>query len=168
MGTIALHLPKVHGVNFLVRRGRPVEDWFIGNANIFTIKERKKLLKNDCGEKPKDICARFYSEVSDKDQVTRMQYLDINMWLMGDILLKADKMSMAHSLELRVPFLDKKVMELAETIPLDKRVDLCNTKLALRSAASKNTSKKDVGKSRSSDFPCPFACGLKRINITLL
>lgn len=160
LGTIALHLPKVHGVNFLVRRGRPVEDWFIGNANIFTIKERKKLLKNDCGENPKDICARFYSEVSDKDQVTRMQYLDINMWLMGDILLKADKMSMAHSLELRVPFLDKKVMELAETIPLDKRVDLSSTKLALRSAASKTLPKKTSEKPKLG-FPVPIRVWLK-------
>ncbi len=160
IGKIALHLPKVHGINFLVRRGCPVEDWFIGNANIFTKKERAKLLKNDVGEKPKDICAKFYAEVADRDQVTRMQYLDINMWLMGDILLKADKMSMAHSLELRVPFLDKNVMSLAQTIPLSKRVDLSSTKLALRKAASKTLPDKTSQKPKLG-FPVPIRVWLK-------
>ena len=160
IGSIAMCLPKVHGVNFLVRRGRPVEDWFIGNANIFSMKERKKILKNDMGVKPKSICSKFYGEVADKDQVTRMQYLDINMWLMGDILLKADKMSMAHSLELRVPFLDKEIMKLAETIPLNKRVNLQNTKLALRKAAAKTLPSKTSEKPKLG-FPVPIRVWLK-------
>lgn len=160
VGKIAMHLPKVHGVNFLVRRGRPVEDWFIGNANIFSAKERKKLLKNDLSPTPKSVTAKFYSEVSDKDEVTRMQYLDINMWMMGDILLKADKMSMAHSLELRVPFLDKEVMKLAQRLPLDKRVDLSNTKLALRRAAGKTLPEKTSEKPKLG-FPVPIRVWLK-------
>lgn len=160
LGSIAMHLPKIHGVNFLVRRGRPVEDWFIGNANIFSKKERKALLKNDQAPKPSDICAKFYSEVADKDEVTRMQYLDINMWMMGDILLKADKMSMSHSLELRVPFLDKEVMKLAQTIPLERRVDLTSTKLALRKAAAKTLPKKTSEKPKLG-FPVPIRVWLK-------
>ena len=155
LGSIAMHLPKVHGVNFLVRRGRPVEDWFIGNANIFSYAERKKLLKKECGEKPSKLCSKFYKEVSDKHEVTRMQYLDINMWLMGDILLKADKMSMAHSLELRVPFLDKEIMKLAQTLPLNKRVSISNTKLALRKAASKTLPEKTSEKPKLG-FPVPI------------
>ena len=160
LGKIALCLPKVHGVNFLVRRGNPVDDWFIGNANIFSFKERKQLLKNEVGVKPQEICSKFYKEVADKDQITRMQYLDINMWLMGDILLKADKMSMAHSLELRVPFLDKKVMELAQTIPLSKRVNLLSTKLALRKAAAKTLPQKTSEKPKLG-FPVPIRVWLK-------
>ena len=160
MGAIAMHLPKVHGINFLVRRGRPVEDWFIGNANIFTKKERKALLKNDVAPAPKKVCEKFYSEVADKDEVTRMQYLDINMWMMGDILLKADKMSMSHSLELRVPFLDKEVMKLAQTLPLSRRVNLSNTKLALRKAAAKTLPSKTSEKPKLG-FPVPIRVWLK-------
>ncbi len=160
LGSIAMHMPKIHGVNFLVRRGRPVEDWFIGNANIFTKKERKALLKNDLAPAPKKICEKFYSEVKDKDEVTRMQYLDINMWMMGDILLKADKMSMSHSLELRVPFLDKEVMRLAETIPLSRRVNLTNTKLSLRKAAAKTLPSKTSEKPKLG-FPVPIRVWLK-------
>ncbi len=160
LGLVAMHLPKIHGINFLIRRGRPVEDWFIGNANIFSKKERAKLLKSDKAPAPREICKKFYSEVSDKDEVTRMQYLDINMWMMGDILLKADKMSMAHSLELRVPFLDKEIMSLAQTIPLDKRVNLSNTKLALRRAASKTLPSKTSEKPKLG-FPVPIRVWLK-------
>ena len=160
LGAIAMRLPKIHGVNFLVRRGRPVEDWFIGNANIFTKKERKALLKNDLAPAPKKVCEKFYSEVADKDEVTRMQYLDINMWMMGDILLKADKMSMSHSLELRVPFLDKEVMKLAQTLPLSRRVNLTNTKLALRKAAAKTLPQKTSEKPKLG-FPVPIRVWLK-------
>ena len=160
LGKIAMKCPKIHGVNFLIRRGRPVDEWFIGNANIFSKKERSKLLKNDLAPAPAKVCEKFYSEVSDCDEVTRMQYLDINMWMMGDILLKADKMSMAHSLELRVPFLDKEVMKLAETIPLDKRVNLLSTKLALRAAASKTLPSKTSEKPKLG-FPVPIRVWLK-------
>ncbi len=89
-----------------------------------------------------------------------MQYLDINMWLMGDILLKADKTSMANSLELRVPFLDKKVMELAETIPLNCRVSTKTTKLALRKAAEKTLPKLTAEKDKLG-FPVPIRVWLK-------
>jgi asparagine synthase (glutamine-hydrolysing) len=101
------------------------------------------------------LCKKFYDEVSDKDTITKMQYLDMHMWLMGDILLKADKTSMANSLELRVPFLDKKVLELALTIPVNCRVNTKTTKLALRLAAEKTlpelTAKKD-----KLGFPVPI------------
>lgn len=69
------------------------------------------------------------------DDLTKKQYLDLKLWLAGDILLKADKMSMAHSLELRVPFLDVEVMKVGETIPPKFRVNNGTTKLALREAA---------------------------------
>lgn len=51
-----------------------------------------------------------------------MQFIDMNFWLPGDILSKADKLSMAHSLELRVPFLDKEVFETASKIPVSNRI----------------------------------------------
>ena len=152
------YLPKVHGINYLIRRGKTIEERYIGNANIFTKKERDTLLKSEAAKsapQPKILCDKFYDEVANKDDVTKMQYLDINMWLMGDILLKADKTSMANSLELRVPFLDKKVMELAATLPLDCRVNTVSTKLALRSAAEKTLPRITAQKDKLG-FPVPI------------
>lgn len=160
---ICEHLPQKHGINYLVRRGKTIEERFIGNANIFSVKERNSILKSVVAKnavEPKVLCDKFYKEVSDKDSVTKMQYLDINMWLMGDILLKADKTSMANSLELRVPFLDKNVMELASTIPLSCRVDTVSTKLALRKAAEKTLPKRTATKDKLG-FPVPIRVWLR-------
>ncbi len=160
---ICEHFPKKHGINYLVRRGKTIEERFIGNANIFSLNERNSILKSVVAKNavsPHILCDRFYSEVADKDDVTKMQYLDINMWLMGDILLKADKTSMANSLELRVPFLDKKVMELASTIPLESRVNTVTTKLALRKAAEKTLPKRTATKDKLG-FPVPIRVWLK-------
>ena len=163
IGKICEHLPQKHGINYLVRRGKTIEERFIGNANIFSFKERNELLKSEKAKnavEPSLLCKKFYDEVSDKDTVTKMQYLDINMWLMGDILLKADKTSMANSLELRVPFLDKKVMEFAQTIPLKNRVNTVTTKLALRKAAEKTLPPLTANKDKLG-FPVPIRVWLK-------
>lgn len=160
---ICEHLPQKHGINYLVRRGKTIEERFIGNASIFSVKERNAILKSETAKRaaaPQVLCDKFYKEVADKDDITKMQYLDINMWLMGDILLKADKMSMANSLELRVPFLDKKVLELAETIPLNCRVSTKTTKLALRKAAEKTIPKLTAEKDKLG-FPVPIRVWLK-------
>ena len=151
-------LPQIRGINYLVRRGKTIEERYIGNANIFSKKERDSILKSQKAKSappPKVLCDRFYDEIANKDDVTKMQYLDINMWLMGDILLKADKTSMANSLELRVPFLDKKVLELALTLPLDCRVNTETTKLALRRAAEKTLPRVTAQKDKLG-FPVPI------------
>ena len=163
IGKICEHLPQKHGINYLVRRGKTIEERFIGNASIFSRKERNAILKSDIAKRapaPQVLCDKFYREVANKDDITKMQYLDINMWLMGDILLKADKTSMANSLELRVPFLDKKVLELAETIPLNCRVNTKTTKLALRKAAEKTLPKLTAEKDKLG-FPVPIRVWLK-------
>lgn len=160
---ICEHLPQKHGINYLVRRGKTIEERFIGNASIFSLRERNALLKSSAAKNapaPQVLCDKFYSEVKDKDDITKMQYLDINMWLMGDILLKADKTSMANSLELRVPFLDKNVMKLAETIPLNCRVSTKTTKLALRKAAERTLPKLTAEKDKLG-FPVPIRVWLK-------
>ncbi len=152
------YLPQIHGVNYLVRRGKTIEERYIGNANIFSKNERDQLLKADASKAvppPKVLCDKYYDEIANKDDVTKMQYLDINMWLVGDILLKADKTSMANSLELRVPFLDKKVLELALTLPLECRVNTITTKLALRRAAEKTLPPLTAQKDKLG-FPVPI------------
>lgn len=147
IGKIAELLPARRGLNFLVRRGKTLEERFIGNAYMFTEKERSKLLKNSSNAKsPAQLCKPYYDKAAECDSVTKMQYLDIHMWMAGDILLKADKMSMANSLELRVPFLDKKIMELAQRIPTEYRVNEHNTKYAMRQAALRKIPQKSADK----------------------
>ena len=172
IGKIAAKLPARRGVNFFVRKGRDVEERFIGNAYMFTPEERKSLLKIETGAPdPTAITKPFYDNVKDKDDVTKMQYLDLHMWMAGDILLKADKMSMANSLELRVPFLDKEVMALAEKIPTKYRVTHDKgtaetkyiTKYAMRLAAKKDTPKQTAktAAKKKLGFPVPIRVWLK-------
>jgi asparagine synthase (glutamine-hydrolysing) len=108
IGDCASHFPKKRGVNFFIRRGKDLDERFIGNAFIFDEDERRKLLKiKTDAPHYMDITKPFYDKVRGADAVTQMQYIDLHLWMVGDILLKADKMSMANSLEVRVPFLDK-------------------------------------------------------------
>jgi asparagine synthase (glutamine-hydrolysing) len=118
-------IPKII-LSFLVRlpfRGRnyaerallKLEDWYIGNATIFKAKEIAKLWKGEPQEKLS--LHPLYEKVAKEDDSLKMQYIDIHTWLVGDILAKADKMTMAHSLELRVPFLDIEVAQLASVLP---------------------------------------------------
>ncbi len=173
VGKAASKLPAKRGVNFFIRKGKPLEERFIGNAYIFSPADRKKLLKiKTNAPDPTVLTKPYYDKVKDKDEVTKMQYLDLNMWMTGDILLKADKMSMANSLELRVPFLDKEVIKLAQQIPTCYRVTHKEktdsntkyiTKYAMRLAAKKDTptqtartaAKKKLG------FPVPIRVWLK-------
>ena len=81
-----------------------------------------------------DVTAGPYRESAGWDPVTRMQHVDLFTWLRGDILVKADKMTMANSLELRVPFLDPEVFKIAAKIPLEEKITKETTKYALRQA----------------------------------
>lgn len=161
VGKVASLFPAHRGLNFLVRRGKRLEERFIGNAYMFTEKERRALLKNPTdAASPAALVKPYYDMVRDKDAVTKMQFVDLNMWMVGDILLKADKMSMANSLELRVPFLDKKIMALAGRIPLKYRVNEENTKFAMRKAALRRMPEKWAGKKKLG-FPVPTRVWLK-------
>ncbi|MBQ1492027.1 MAG: asparagine synthase C-terminal domain-containing protein, partial [Blautia sp.] len=129
--------------------------------SMISMKEKKKLLKPGSPiHKPQEYTAPFYAKVQDKGDVTKMQYLDLHVWLAGDILLKSDRMSMANSLELRVPFLDKEVWEVARHLPLRQRVNASNTKVALRAAAERRLPK-DTAQRRKLGFPVPIRIWLK-------
>ncbi len=161
IGAIADKLPHKHGINYLIRGSKDLDERFIGNAYIFSEKERKELLsiKTNAPD-AMAITKPFYDKVRDQDQVTQMQYIDLHLWMTGDILLKADKMSMAHSLELRVPFLDRKVMELAERIPVKHRVTETETKYAMRLAALQACPPQTANKKKLG-FPVPIRVWLK-------
>lgn len=156
-GRVASKLPEMRGKQFLMHAGLPVEEWFIGQANIFSETDAKRIVKEPFQHGPsiKQIVTPYYDQVKDKDNLTKKQFLDMNLWLVGDILLKADKMSMAHSLEVRVPFLDKKVMAIAEQVPSKYRITKTETKHAMRLAARKalpefSAARKKIG------FPVPI------------
>jgi len=133
---IAKWLPEgVKGKSFLERGCTPVEERYIGNAKMFTQEEKQKLMRGYHDHLPfHSVTKPFYEETQGYDEINQMQYIDIHTWLRGDILLKADKMTMAHSLELRVPFLDKKVFEVASKIPSDLKIANGTTKYILRKA----------------------------------
>ena len=82
----------------------------------------------------RDITDPIYAQTRDVDPIARMQHIDLFTWLRGDILVKADKMTMANSLELRVPFLDPEVFAVASKLPYDQKITRTTTKYALRRA----------------------------------
>lgn len=128
------HLPAFYGKNYLTRAMTPIEQRFVGNAKIFTDDKEIILNKRLFHHKIEDLLAPYYEQVTHLNPVRQMQYIDQNFWLPGDILAKADRMSMAHSLELRVPFLDKEVYDVAKTIPTELLVTKQTTKALLREA----------------------------------
>ena len=149
------------GKNYLIRASKDVEERFVGNAFMFGIKEREKILKHPTVRYDfKELTKPFYDKVAHLDDVTKMQYIDMHFWLIGDILLKADKMSMAHSLEVRVPFLDKEVFDVARRIPTGFKVNHQNTKFAMRQAAHKYLPDM-VAEKKKLGFPVPTRIWLR-------
>jgi len=157
---VASKLPNFKGKNFLIRAAMDVEERFIGNAKVFSEDEKKELLKQEAGVKNQDITRPYYDKIKHYDDITKMQYIDLHLWLVGDILLKADKMTMAHSLEGRVPFLDKDVFAVAATIHTKYRVNKKATKYAFRLAAARHLSPKWAEK-RKLGFPVPIRVWLR-------
>ena len=128
---------------------------------MFTKNEKKKILKNsDIASNPIDRCKELYKKAEKYNEITKMQYIDINMWMVGDILLKADRMSMANSLELRVPFLDREVYKVSSLLPTHLRVNKENTKFALRTAAGKRLPLETAQKKKLG-FPVPTRVWLR-------
>jgi asparagine synthase (glutamine-hydrolysing) len=125
----------MRGRSFLERGTTPIEERYYGNARIFSPAEKAEIMRFTA-EPHTAITARLYAETADVDDVASMQYVDLHTWLPGDILTKADRMSMAHSLELRVPYLDTAVYAAAAGLPTDLKLPAHQrtTKAALREA----------------------------------
>ena len=148
-------LPEVRGRNFIVRRGTKLEDEYIGVNKVFSEKERKKVLKIDDFIKNKEITKKVFAQFKNKDNITKMQAIDIEFWLIKDILQKADRMTMANSIEGRVPFIDTEVFKLASTLNEKDKVTKENTKVALRRAAKKVIPNESY-KKKKLGFPVPL------------
>lgn len=149
------------GKSFIERGTTPLEQRYIGNAKMFEEAEKKALLSNYTSNLAyTGITDPIYRQSADYDAVTKMQNIDIHTWLRGDILLKADKMTMAHSLELRVPFLDRKVFDMASTIATDQKIKNNTTKYVLRKAAEGIVPDHVVNRKKLG-FPVPIRHWLK-------
>lgn len=162
-GALAGKLPEFKGKHFLVRGA--MEPWqrFMRANYVFQSGERQKFLKRPItSDLPETYSKRYFDEVQGLDEPTQLQYADMHTWMIYDILLKADRMSMANSLELRVPFLDKKMLELSTRIPSRYRADhqTETTKKALRAAAVKQLPEKTASRKKLG-FPVPLSDWLK-------
>lgn len=156
LGTVAKHCPNFKGKNFLVRGAMEPYQRFMRANYVFQSAERQKFLKRPIASKvPEEYSKRYFDEVSNLDEPTQLQYADMHTWMIYDILLKADRMSMANSLELRVPFLDKKMLELSTRIPSRYRAANETTKIALRGAAIKQLPERTANKKKLG-FPVPL------------
>lgn len=111
-------------------------------------------LKDDM--KISDVLKPYYDKVKGKNEVIKKMYIDMFFWLPQDILLKADKMTMANSIELRVPLLDKEVFNIARKIPTKYQIKEKQTKFMFRKIANEKIPE-EWAKRRKLGFPVPFS-----------
>ena len=148
--------PDVKGRDYLIRAGKPVEKRYIGNAHIFSTEEICQLLKHNSDVLSADeLLEEQYDDTVGMETMERMQQIDINNWLPGDILQKADRMSMANSLELRVPYLDYDVFEVARKLPPKDKIRKRQTKYLFRKVAGKKLPDEIVNRKKLG-FPVPI------------
>ena len=148
-------LPEVKGVNFLIRRGERLEDSYVGMNRIYSDKQVKQILKTRPIMPNREVMKEVYELHKNDSDLDKMQAVDINYWLMKDILGKADRMTMANSIEGRVPFTDIEVFNVARTLPFSAKVTKENTKVALRDAA-KEVIPNESYKKKKLGFPVPI------------
>ncbi len=160
IGVLATPFRNHSGFNFLIRRGKKIEDRYIGNAFIFDTYEIDKVLNYKSNKKYTDLTKPYYKHCKNYDDVMKMQYIDFNFWLVGDILLKADKMSMANSLEVRVPYLDRVLVDYARHLPTKYKVNEKVTKYVFREVAKEVLDKK-VANKKKLGFPVPIRVWLR-------
>lgn len=162
IGKLASKFPDMRGKQFLIKGGQRIEDYYIGQAFIFDNDESNSILKKkyQTNIKYQDVTKPYFDKVKNQSDIVKMQYLDMNLWLPNDILLKADKMTMANSLELRVPFLDTEVFNHSITIDDKYKINNGITKYIFREA-SKQLLPNEWSKRKKKGFPVPFSIWLK-------
>ncbi len=165
IGKIASLFPEGYGFNFLVRRGEKLENSYIGVNRNFSEKMARKVLSKEYNLRGIDVTKEIYKQFAGYSNIHKMQAIDINYWLMKDILLKADRMTMASSLEGRVPFIDKEVFKVASGLSIDYKVTKENTKVALREAA-KEVIPTEAYKKKKLGFPVPIREWMKTTEVS--
>ena len=162
-GFIARQLPTgTKGRNFFMKGGLDTEDFFIGQAKIFSQKEATRLLTSDYKKSPtvKDITAPIYAKVPNYDDLSKKQYLDFHVWMPNDVNLKADRMSMAQSLQIITPLLDNELLEIAEKLPKKYKIQGEKVKFAFRNAALRSLPEEWASRPKLG-FPVPIRLWVK-------
>jgi asparagine synthase (glutamine-hydrolysing) len=164
LGKLSTRIPEGRRGKDLLRRGAiGIEERYYGNARIFRPDEMQGLYKGfDPSVSYMDVTRKLYEQTTHLDDSTRMQYVDLFTWLRGDILVKADKMTMANSLELRVPFLDTEVFAVGSSIPTDLKITKETTKHALRRALADIVPPHVLNRAKLG-FPVPIRHWLKDV-----
>ena len=164
IGAVVYPLRNYRGFNFLVRRSKKLEDRYVGNAFIFDPGDADKILSYKDDRTFKELTKPYYEKIKNYGDVEKMQYIDFNFWLIGDILLKADKMSMANSLEVRVPFLDRKLISNVIHMPSEYKIHGNETKYAFREVCKETLDPKWAEKKKLG-FPVPIREWIKEEDI---
>lgn len=156
--SFAKPFPHFAGKNTILKCAKPIEERYIGHAFVMDEKEANDILCDELKDNMKiqDLLKPYYDKVKDKDDITKKMYIDYHFWLPQDILLKADKMTMANSLELRVPLLDKVLFEHASKIPSKYLIRDKQTKYIFREIANEKLPE-EWAKRRKLGFPVPFS-----------
>jgi len=163
LGKVSTRIPEGTRGKDLLRRGSiGIEERYYGNARIFRPDEMGFYRRYDPAVSYMDVTRRLYEQTTHLDGSTRMQYVDLFTWLRGDILVKADKMTMANSLELRVPFLDTEVFAVGSSIPTDQKITKETTKYALRRALADIVPPHVLNRAKLG-FPVPIRHWLKDV-----
>ena len=152
------------GRNYLRRAATAFNERYIGNAYVFRPSEVRRLLRstpNTEHVRPGVELAQIYPGFDELPESRRMQLVDMHFWLRGDILAKADRMTMAHSLELRVPYLDPEVAALSERIPDRLKYRDGTTKWVLRRAFRGRVSEATEHRDKLG-FPTPLGTWLRQ------
>lgn len=158
MASVSKKLPHFPGKNTIIKYSKSFCERYIGHAQVMTEEEANNILTDRLKDNmtTTDVLRPYYDKVKNEDDVLKKMYIDMNFWLPQDILLKADKMTMANSLELRVPFLDKEVWDVARKIPTKYLIRNNKTKEIFRSVAAKEMPE-DWSSRRKLGFPVPFS-----------
>ena len=153
---ICKHLPTIKGVPFLIRNGERIEDYYVGVNPVFSEQDCKHLLRDTSHlHTHDDIVAPLFKNLGKATNIQKRQNVDLQTWFIKDILQKGDKMTMAHSIERRVPFTDKEVFHVASQLKDNQKVTKENTKVLLRQAAKK-VIPNEAYKKKKLGFPVPL------------
>ena len=158
LAKIAKPFPHFPGKNTIIKLGKPFMERYIGHAFVMNEEEANEILNSKLRDNMMitDILKPYYDEVKNENDIVKKMYIDMHFWLPQDILLKADKMTMANSVELRVPLLDKVLFDYARKIPTKYLVKNKQTKYIFRDIALE-TIPADWAKRRKLGFPVPFS-----------
>lgn len=161
LANLVTKLPHFPGQNTIKMYGKPFFERYIGHGTIMDSNEANKILNENLRNEETigDIIKPIYENVKNCDDITKKMYIDMHFWLPQDILLKADKMTMANSLELRVPLLDIELFRYSKQIPTKYLLNK-ETKKIFRDIAREKIPE-EWSKRRKLGFPVPFSKWLK-------